>query len=470
MKIFLKIVLLFLFVVVPFGAFLIESFREIPEDVSYKSLEHRGDFEFLYDLTYSDSKGHRKSEQEIFSNVYKLIDDAENFLLLDFFLFNDDYDKDKYDMPALSNELTEALLKKKTENPKLPIVLITDPINTFYGGYMPENFRRLKEANIEVLVTDLDAIKDSNPLYTSFYRAYFRNLSTGKGQFLPNLFRKGEKVSISEYTKLLNFKANHRKVVVNEKEAIIASANPHDGSALHSNIAFKVKGAVLNDILESEKAIIRFSNLESRALEFIVKDVKGGEFEIQSVTEGKIKDALIDTIRRSKKGDKLFLGVFYLSHRGVIKELKKASGRDVEIRLILDLNKDAFGQKKIGIPNKQVANELSKEKNMEIKWYNTNGEQFHSKLLVLETNDEMVLVGGSANFTRRNLDDLNLESDVVIIGNKETEEMQKVSNYIDMLWYNRGRTYTLDYNTNAEDIWWKNIIYRVQEFSGLSTF
>ena len=157
-------------------------------------------------------------------------------------------------MPSLSNELTETLLKKKAKNPNLPIVLITDPINTFYGGYMPENFRKLKEANIEVLVTDLDAIKDSNPLYTSFYRAYFRNLPSGKGKFLPNLFIKEKKVSISEYTKLLNFKANHRKVVVNEKEAIIASANPHDGSAFHSNIAFKVKGAVLNDILESEKS------------------------------------------------------------------------------------------------------------------------------------------------------------------------------------------------------------------------
>lgn len=470
MKMFLKIVLLLIFIIVPFGTFLIESFREIPEDVSYKSLEHHGDFNFLYDLTYSDIKGDRKSEQEIFSNVYKLIDEAENFLLLDFFLFNDDYDKDKYDMPSLSNELTETLLKKKAKNPNLPIVLITDPINTFYGGYMPENFRKLKEANIEVLVTDLDAIKDSNPLYTSFYRAYFRNLPSGKGKFLPNLFIKGEKVSISEYTKLLNFKANHRKVVVNEKEAIIASANPHDGSAFHSNIAFKVKGAVLNDILESEKAIIRFSGLESRALEFIVKDVKGGEFEIQSVTEGKIKEALIDTIRRSKKGDKLYLGVFYLSHRDIIKELKEASRRGVGIRLILDLNKDAFGQKKIGIPNKQVANELSKEKNIEIRWYNTSGEQFHSKLLVLETNDEMVLIGGSANFTRRNLDDLNLESDVVIIGDKHAKEMQKVANYIDVLWNNKGRAYTLDYNTSAEDIWWKNIIYRVQEFSGLSTF
>ena len=111
-----------------------------------------------------------------------------------------------------------------------------------------------------------------------------------------------------------------------------------------------------------------------------------------------------------------------------------------------------------------------KEKNIEIRWYNTSGEQFHSKLLVLETNDEMVLIGGSANFTRRNLDDLNLESDVVIIGDKHAKEMQKVANYIDVLWNNKGRAYTLDYNTSAEDIWWKNIIYRVQEFSGLSTF
>ena len=46
MKMFLKIVLLLIFIIVPFGTFLIESFREIPEDVSYKSLEHHGDFNF----------------------------------------------------------------------------------------------------------------------------------------------------------------------------------------------------------------------------------------------------------------------------------------------------------------------------------------------------------------------------------------------------------------------------------------
>lgn len=470
MKMYLKAVLILILVVVPIGAFLIESFREIPHNISYKSERRKGKFEFLYDLTYSDENGNKKVEQEIFKNVYELIDSAEDFLLVDFFLFNDDYDREENTFPTLSNDLTEVLLKKRSSNPRMPMVVIVDPINTFYGGYVPENLQKLQQANIEVVVTDLDYIKDSNPLFTNYYRAYFKNLPVAKGNFLPNVFRKGEKVSLAEYTKLLNFKANHRKVAVSEKEAIVASANPHDGSALHSNIAFKVSGPILNDILESEKAIISFSAKNSEAKNFLAKNIEIGEFDIQNVTEGKIKESILDTIKSAQEGDKLYLGLFYLAHREVVEVLKEAAHRNVEIKLVLDLNKDAFGQKKIGIPNKQVAEELSDEKNIKIKWYKTSGEQFHSKMLVLESKDEVTAIGGSANFTRRNLDDLNLESDLVVRGNRNTPQMQKLLKYIDRIWNNEGGVYTMDYEVEAEDIWWKNIIYRVQEFSGLSTF
>ncbi len=42
---------------------------------------------------------------------------------------------------------------------------------------------------------------------------------------------------------MLNFKANHRKILITENEALITSANVHDASAYHSNIAlwFPVK-------------------------------------------------------------------------------------------------------------------------------------------------------------------------------------------------------------------------------------
>ena len=77
-------------------------------------------------------------------------------------------------------------------------------------------------------------------------------------------------------------------------------------------------------------------------------------------TEKKIKDELIDLTQNSNKYDKIYIAIFYLSEKDIIKELINASNRGGEIEIILDPNKDAFGYKKNDIPNRSVANELIK--------------------------------------------------------------------------------------------------------------
>src|SRR5512138_1863523 len=42
--------------------------------------------EFLYDLTYADAYGHPQHEQRIFDEVFRIIDEAETFIVADFFL------------------------------------------------------------------------------------------------------------------------------------------------------------------------------------------------------------------------------------------------------------------------------------------------------------------------------------------------------------------------------------------------
>src|SRR5688572_21490224 len=44
---------------------------------------------FLHDLTYSDSRGRLVHQQQIFDEVYRLIDAAQSFIVADFFLMND---------------------------------------------------------------------------------------------------------------------------------------------------------------------------------------------------------------------------------------------------------------------------------------------------------------------------------------------------------------------------------------------
>ena len=103
------------------------------------------------------------------------------------------------------------------------------------------------------------------------------------------------------------------------------------------------------------------------------------------MTEGKIKQHLLKEIRDTKAANTINIGVFYLSDRDIIKELIKASERNVAINIVLDANKDAFGREKNGIPNRPVAHELRSKSNnkINIKCYNTNGEQYQ------HSNDEI---------------------------------------------------------------------------------
>jgi len=181
------------------------------------------------------------------------------------FLFNDDYDRN-YEFPELSMELSNALVEKRKEEPDMEIVFITDRINSVYGTYTIEQLDRMKESGIKVIETDMRKLRDSNPLYSGFWRSYIQWFGTGGFTWLPNPFgTESPSVNVRSYLELLNFKANHRKVVLTEKEAIISTGNPHDASAFHSNIGFVLKGDIIGDFLTTEKAVanISGSNIEA---------------------------------------------------------------------------------------------------------------------------------------------------------------------------------------------------------------
>ena len=159
--------------------------------------------------------------------------------------------------------------------------------------------------------------------------------------------------------------------------------------------------------------------------------------------------------------------MFYLSDRKLIRALKRALGREVYLRTLLDANKDAFGRVKKGIPNRQVALELHKA-GAQIKWANTHGEQFHTKLVIITRADNITILGGSANLTRRNLRGYNLEADVMIIAPRDSRVAKEVKGYFEMLWHDE--MYALDYSNFADRSRWRYFRYRFQEWSGMSSF
>ena len=177
-------------------------------------------------------------------------------------------------------------------------------------------------------------------------------------------------------------------------------------------------------------------------------------------------------INKTGVKDSIKIGVFYLSDRVIINDLIKASKRGVDISIILDLNKDAFGRKKNGIPNRVVAKELLKRSDgkIKIKWYRTNGEQFHSKLVVINNGSKTVVIGGSANFTKRNIRGYNLETNMKISVARDSELSERVNSYFQKLWTNDGALYTVNYDTAPKETYFKYILYRFQEWSGFSTY
>lgn len=448
-----------------------------PKGVSYEGSENNdSNIQFLYDLTYQKNEKIIR-EQEIFKEQLKIIEKAEELIIIDMFLFNDDYNRDTdVEYPNLSKQLTEKLIEKKKEIPKIQILFITDEINNFYGVYQSDYIKTLKENNIDVIITDLEKLTDSNPVYSGIWRSGVKWFGTAGPSWLPNPFSPDSpKVTIRSYLKLINFKANHRKVIASEKNAILTSMNPHDASGHHSNIGFKIEGSILDEIIKAELAIAEFSGYKDRA-DFenidIEKASKDNESTSKLITEGKIRDALLEEIRDTREGHKIQLSMFYLSHRGVVKELIQAVDRGVELRMVLDPNKDAFGIKKNGIPNRQVAHEIQNKtgKSNLVRWYDTHGEQFHTKMVRIEKDDHSIIIGGSANFTRRNLDDLNLENDLLIETKKDSALDQEIDQYFQRIWTNEDGHYTVDYEVFEDTSTWKTMIYRFQEWSGLSSF
>ncbi len=453
----------------------------VSEDILIDSSE----IDFLSDLTYLDSFGERVYEQEIFDEILKSIEEAEEYILIDMFLFNSWLGNTNEFYRPLAAQMTDALLAARKNNPNIKIDLISDPINIVYGGDNSVEFDKLNAEGVNIILTDLKPLRDSNPAYSSFWRVFLQWLGndTWPAWVKHPFSEKNEKVSLRSYLSLLNFKANHRKTFLADSGdsyvSIISSANPHTSSSAHSNVAVKIKSTNFASVLfGSELAVAKMSG-ESLQLDALDSNkVKNtGDSSIRLITEGKIEETLLSLFDEAIKGDSIRIAMFYLSNRSIIKTLKNASDRGVSVQLILDSNKDAFGYEKGGIPNRQVASELVGDSGgkIKIRWYDTNGEQFHSKIVHLEKESgERITVLGSANLTRRNIGDYNLETNVLVSSESSTDFTKDIDKYFQNIWGNPKNTetnkYSIDYSVYEDNSFLKKFIYRFQEFSGLSSF
>lgn len=442
--------------------------------------------EFLYDLTYADAYGRAQHEQQIFDAVFRIIEEAESFLVADFFLVNDLMGAASEVHRPLSREIVEKLIERKKARPDLAILFVTDPINDVYGGMRAPMLDAMRSAGIEVVTTNLSALRDSNPLYSPIWRTFVQWWGNSpEGGSMTNPFTsEPAPITLRSWLALLNFKANHRKLIVADRAdqslvALVTSANPHDASSAHSNVAVRFTGALAQEIVASEMAIARFSgwrgHIYAPSLESASTASDAEAVQLRFLSEEAIRDHLLEQIRAARNGDAIDIATFYLSDRKIIRALLDAAVRDVAIRLILDANRDAFGRRKDGVPNRPVANELVErsEGKIEVRWYRTHGEQFHTKLALVRRGDRLVASLGSANLTRRNLANYNLEANIAIELAASAPLAIEMQAYFERLWTNDGppgTQFTVPFGAFEDDDRGRYWRYRIMEATGLSTF
>jgi phosphatidylserine/phosphatidylglycerophosphate/cardiolipin synthase-like enzyme len=486
-KIFRRIFLVLLLACIGVGVF--QTWKPLPANVSMEGEDYQiagTNVEFLADITAMRG-GQKVIQQTLYNRALGMISGAQDFVLLDLFLFNDYMGKATNAHRKLCKEVTDALIEKKASQPKIHMVVITDPLNEIYGGAEAGHLKRLRDAGIPVVLTDLRQLRDSNPAYSSLWRIFVQWFGNSAGCWMPHPFAaEAGKVSLRSWLTLLNFKANHRKLVVadtvggaagRQMTSLVMSANPHDASSAHNNVGLFVRGGVWKDLLRGEQAILTFSGQSMDLFSLLptyatnsVAITNASNAKVRVVTESKIRKNLLEVLGGAGKGDSIDIGMFYLSERSIINALLAAAKRGAAVRVLLDPNRDAFGYEKNGIPNRPVAGELAGNGNITVRWYNTHGEQFHSKMVIVKHRNTATLMTGSANFTKRNIGDYNLETDLMVTGTTDLPAIQAAQYYFDRIWANQGLECSVGYDAFADASTWHYWKYRFQEWSGLSTF
>jgi len=353
------------------------------------------------------------------------------------------------DRSPVTRELAQHLLARKRARPNLKVVLVTDPGNQVFGGTPPQILSSLEEAGLIVARVRLDRLRDSNPLYSGLWRMVF-------GWWSDPFDETPGQVTLPAWSRMQNFKADQRQLVVADDgsggwSAIVAAAGAPAGLML--------RGALARAMIAGELQIAAWSTDDDRLPAGPPMDGRGvGSIDARFLTEGAIEGALLDAIAAAGSGDQILIAVQNLSARRLIAALLDAAARGARLQLLLARNP---------MPNQAVAGELLRQGGgrIEVRWWPAEtGASLHRLLLVQHSNDLWMNLG-SANFTRRNLGDLNLESSVELRMPAQAAPARAATGYFARAW--SGAAAGTDFGVPSSTAYWR---YRLAEATGLSSF
>ena len=417
---------------------------------------------FIADVSSADAYGRPVLSQAIFDELLTAVHAARRFIVLDYARFAA-APAQAAPQRRLSGELVAALLEQRRLMPQLAVLVLLDPANEL--GAAP--LELLRASGVAVVPVELGGLRDANLLSGPLWRLGLRAWPGGGAAVAQRL----------------RLTADHRKLLIADDGreglvGIIGSAEPADAESAWSNLALRVRGPVLASLLEAELTLAQRSGWRGPVAPFVPPadaECAEGTPTVQVLTEGAIGVALRRALEAAAPGEAIDLASYALAERGVIEALLAAARRGVHVRLILDPQEDARSAAPGGLPNQPVASALVARSGgaIQVRWYRTHGEHFHGSLALVYGASRLWLALGSANFTRRGLDDYNLEADVALRLTRAEPLAQQALGYFDALWGNRaglGIEYTADYAAYADpsqaDYW----VGRLLEGAGVTPF
>ncbi|HLZ96582.1 MAG TPA: phospholipase D-like domain-containing protein [Steroidobacteraceae bacterium] len=302
----------------------------------------------------------------------------------------------------LATRLADALVLRKRQRPNISVMLVTDPRNEVYGGSPSRTLDALERMGIVVVRTRLERLRDPNPAYSSLWR-----LCVG---WWSNPFDEmpGEATWRSSLRRH-NAKADRRQLLVADDGAggwtsIVTSAAAAGGT-VSAAVGLEIRGQLAAPIVASELQIAAWSTDDDRLPGAPPVDTRGvGSIDARFLTEGAIQAALRDAAGIAGRGDSIKIAVREFSDRQVVDAVLRAAVRGARVQLLLDPGSFA---------TRAAAGELLREEpgTIEVRWRDRDSRAEAGYALIQHRNDVWFDVG-SADFTRRDLDDLDLAADV----------------------------------------------------------
>jgi len=353
------------------------------------------------------------------------------------------------DRSPVTRELAQRLLARKHLRPHLKIVLVTDPANEAFGGSPAQTLTSLEQAGVIVARVRLDRLRDSNPLYSGLWRLAF-------GWWSDPFDETPGRATLPALARTRNSKSDQRQLVVADDGSggWIAIIAPTGAAA-----SLTLRGPLARAIIAGELQVAAWSTDDDRLPVSPSMDDRGvGSIDARFLTEGAIETALFDAIGAAGSGDRLGIAVENFSERRLIAAALRAAARGASLQVLLARNRE---------PNQAVGDELLRSGGgrIEIRWYLGSDAASLPKLLLFRHGDDMWMNLGTANYTRRNLGDLNLAASVELRMPARAAAARAITEYFSEAWSVAAADPKFA-AASAADYWH----YRFAEASGLSSF